>query len=268
MKRAQLIGFGIAGLAGVMTIFLASGISPKKQETTKTREVEINTVDVLVAAKDIGLGEIVSEHHFTWAKWPKKGLNPSLITSARKNAKSELAGSIARSPMIAGEPATPQKLIKPGQGGVLAAILPSGMRAISTEVNLEASAGGLILPNDHVDVILVRSQRKRNGGEEFYSDTLFKNVRVLAMGQQIEATPGSKSARTSGNTTATLELTPSQAETLAMANSMGSIALSLRSVADIDSEGRHLNGEDISADKGNSVGVTRYGVKSRAYGVN
>ncbi len=270
MKRAQLIGFGIAGLAGVLTLFLANGMSPKKQETTTTREVEIDTVEVLVAAKDIGLGEIVSEHHFTWTKWPQKGLNPGLITSARRNAKSELAGSIARSPMIAGEPATPQKLIKPGQGGVLAAILPSGMRAISTEVNLEASAGGLILPNDHVDVILVRALRKNGGSEEFYSDTLFKNVRILAMGQQLEAAPGTKSTKTSGTTTATLELTPSQAETLAMANSMGSIALALRSVADIDSEGRHLSGEDISSgrDQGNSIGVTRYGVKSRAYGVN
>lgn len=268
MKRAQLVGFGIAGVAGVLTLFLASGISPKKQQTTTTREVEIDTVEVLVAAKDIGLGQIVNEQHFTWTKWPQKGLNPGLITSARKNAKSELAGSIARAPMIAGEPATAQKLIKPGQGGVLAAILPSGMRAISTEVNMEASAGGLILPNDHVDVILIRSERKRAGGEEFFADTLFRNVRVLAMGQQLEAEPGTKSTRTSGSTTSTLELTPTQAETLAMANSMGTIALSLRSVADIDSEGRHLDGQDISTERGNSIGVTRYGVKSRAYGVN
>jgi len=268
MKRAQLIGFGVAGIAGVLTMYLASGIKPAKQEATTTRQVEMDTVEVLVAAKDIGLGEIVGEHHFIWKKWPKKGLHQSLITSARRNARNELAGSIARSPMIAGEPATAQKLIKPGQGGVLAAILPSGMRGISTEVNLEASAGGLILPNDHVDVILVRSQRRRNGAEEFYTDTLFHNIRVLAIGQKIEAAAGTKSTRTSGSTTATLELTPRQSELLAMANAMGSVTLALRSVADIDADGRNLTGSDLSRERGNSIGITRYGVKSRAYGVN
>ena len=268
MKRGQIIGLGIASVCGVLTLLLAGGLRQDKQEATKTREVEIDAIEVLVAAKDIGLGEIVGEHHFTWKKWPRKGANPSLITSARRNAATELSGSIARAPMIAGEPATAQKLIKPGQGGVLAAILPAGMRAIATEVNLESSAGGLVLPNDHVDVILVRQQRKRGGGEEYYADTLFRNVRVLAMGQEIEAAPGTKSTKGAGSTTATLELTSSQAEALAMANAMGTIALSLRSVADIDADSRNLTGQNLKSDRGNSIGVTRYGVKSRAYGVN
>lgn len=268
MKRAQLIGLGIAGISGLLTLVLASNLSSQKEQQTTVKKVEIDSVRVLVAAKDIALGQIVNEGHLTWAKWPRAGLNPSIITGARGNAINELAGSIARSPLIAGEPITAQKLVKPGQGGVVAAILPSGMRAIATEVNLEATAGGFVLPNDHVDVILVRSQRQNAGSDEYFADTLFRNVRVLAVGQTLDVAPGTTTAASSGTTTATLELSPAQAETLAMANSMGTITLALRSVADIDAEGRNLDGQDISADRGNSIGVTRYGVKSRAYGVN
>ena len=107
-----------------------------------------------------------------------------------------------------GEPVTALKLVKAGEGGVLAAILPAGMRAISTRIKEETGVGRLILPNDHVDVILTQRRRGRAGGEEFVSDTLFRNVRVLAIGQLIEAKDGKKLAE--GNT-ATLELTPRQA---------------------------------------------------------
>ena len=96
---------------------------------------------------------------------------------------------------------------------MLAAILPAGMRAISTRIKEETGVGRLILPNDHVDVILTQRKRGRSGGEDFVSDTLFRNVRVLAIGQLIEAKDGKKLAE--GNT-ATLELTPRQSELLAL----------------------------------------------------
>ena len=99
------------------------------------------------------------------------------------------------------------------------------MRAISTRIKEETGVGRLILPNDHVDVIL--TMRRRG---DHVSDTLFRNVRVLAIGQLIEAREGKKLAE--GNT-ATLELTPSQAEELAAANAKGEISLVLRSIADI-----------------------------------
>jgi pilus assembly protein CpaB len=168
---------------------------------------------------------------------------------------------------MSGEPITPSKLIKAGQGGVLAAILPAGMRAISTKIKEETAVGKMILPNDHVDVILSRRLRTKGGAEDYISDTLFRNVRVLAIGQQIEAREGKKGAE---GTTATLELTPRQAELLALANSMGEISLSLRSVADLIAGGTGPSeGLDLSKSRtSNAVKVTRYGVKSRAYGVN
>lgn len=269
MKRAQLIGIAIAGVAGVTAWAMMQGIVSKEPET-KTREVQIDATEVLVAVKDISLGEMVAEHHTTWQKWPKDGVTPGLITSDRPSAQHELSGSIARAPIIAGEPITAQKLIKAGQGGVLAAILPAGMRAVSTKIDQKTAVGGLILPNDHVDVILIRRQRGRGGSEEYVSDTLFRNIRVLAIGQQIESAAGKKTADTSGgSTTATLELTPRQSELLALANSMGEITLSLRSIADMNTESQNLTGNDLSAkDRGGSINVMRYGVRSRAYGVN
>ncbi|MEL7047830.1 MAG: Flp pilus assembly protein CpaB, partial [Pseudomonadota bacterium] len=184
-------------------------------------------------------------------------------------AKHELSGSIARSPIIAGEPMTSAKLIKAGQGGVLAAILPSGMRAVSTEIRQKTAVGGLILPNDHVDVILIQRKRSLQGADEFVADTLFANIRVLAIGQQIDSQTGDKTADgNSSSTTATLELTPRQSELLALANSMGEITLALRSVADLKNGDGSDSANKLKKERGNSINVMRYGVRSRAYGVN
>jgi pilus assembly protein CpaB len=268
MKRAQVYGILIAGVAGIAAFTMMRGMLNQKKETT-TREVTVNSTEVLVAAKDIGLGAVVAEHHFTWQKWPLDGVRPGMITEARRSQMHQIDGSIARSPIIAGEPVTVQKLIKAGQGGVVAAILPSGMRAVSTRIEPRTAVGGLILPNDHVDVILIRTVRSRSGKESFVADTLFRNVRVLAIGQQIEAAVGKKTAESSGSTTtATLEMTPRQAELLALANSMGEITLSLRSIADLNSDGKNQTGDSLEHEETNSISILRYGAKSRAYGVN
>lgn len=267
MKKAQIIGIAIAGVAGLTAFMMMRGIVNREPET-RTKEVAINTTQVLVARNDIRLGDIVNEQSFEWQAWPADGVREGLITISNKQAKSELSGSVARMPIIAGEPITAKKLIKVGEGGVLAAILPAGMRAVSTSIQQKTAVGGLILPNDHVDVILIRRVRGRTNTDEHVSDTLFRNVRVLAIGQQLEQVPGKKTAEASNNTTATLELTPRQAELLALANSMGEITLSLRSIADLNSEGQNLTGNALNRDRSNSVQVLRYGVKSRAYGVN
>lgn len=274
MKRAQLIGISIAGSAGMLAFFLMKGIVNKPASAPKQVEVQVNSTDVLVARADISLGQVVNESHFRWQTWPSDALSPSFISKKGASAKgesdalAEMSGRIARAPIMAGEPVTRHKLVKPGDGGVLAAILPAGMRAISTKIKEETAAGRLILPNDHVDVILIRRLRARSGQEEQVSDTLFQNVRVLAVGQQIESKEGKKAAEGAANT-ATLELTPHQAELLALANSVGEISLALRSVADINSEGRGPSaGNDLKRDRGNAIRILRYGVKSRAYGVN
>lgn len=263
MKRAQFLGVTIAGVCGLGAFFGVMSLVNKPAKVVK-EEIVTNTTQVLVAKTEIGLGQITGPESFRWQDWPQSAVSPAYIQKqGRPNAIRDLVGAVARSPMLPGEPITALKLVKAGDGGVLAAILPAGMRAISTRIKEETGVGKLILPNDHVDVILTQRKRGSRGGEEFVSDTLFRNVRVLAIGQLIEAREGKKLAE--GNT-ATLELTPRQAELLALANSMGEISLSLRSIADIDSGGQ---GPSSAQEKrANSIRVLRYGVKSRAYGVN
>jgi pilus assembly protein CpaB len=264
MRKAQLIGVAIAGVCGLGAFV---GVSKILNRPVTVVEVKAKSDEVLVAQADIGLGQMVAAGAFRWQAWPQDALGPGyILKSQRPNADSELDGQVVRVPMLQNEPVTENKLIKPGSGGVLAAILPGGMRAISTKISEDTGVGRLILPNDRVDVILIRRLRSRVGGEEHVSDTLFQNVRVLAIGQIIDQRdPNKKSVE--GNT-ATLELTPHQAELLALAKSMGEISLSLRSIADLRADAAALSSKDLRADRGNAIKVLRYGVRSRAYGVN
>ncbi len=265
MKRAQLIGISIAGGAGLLAFILMRSIVSGPSAPTQVA-VPVNATEVLVARRPIGLGETTKDTDFRWQTWPADAITPSFITQGDSEGMKLVTDAIARGPLLEGEPVTRHKLIKPGQGGVLAAILPSGMRAISTKIKEETSAGRLILPNDRVDVILTRRERGRSGNDVFVSDTLFRNVRVLAVGQEIDTKEGKKSAEGSADT-ATLELTPSQAELLARSNSSGEISLSLRSIADGDPNGKGPTAV-MNDERGSVVRVLRYGVPSRAYGVN
>ncbi len=265
MKKGQVLALGVAGLLGLGAMAGVWSILDRKPEV-QTQEVKVDTTQVLVAKQEIGLGQIVAPDNFRWQDWPKGAISPGYIQKNGKgDAIKDMAGRVARAPLLANEPVTPHKLVKAGEGGVLAAILPAGMRAVSTRIKEETAAGKLILPNDHVDVLLIQRQRGRAGSDGFVVDTLFRNVRVLAIGQLIEAKEGKKGA---DGATATLEMTPRQSELLALANSMGEISLALRSVADIDPNGGPTNKADPFGQRGNAIRMVRYGVKSRVYGVN
>ncbi len=266
MKKAQLIGISIAGVAGITAFLLMGTLLRPAKVDTKVVQTTVNSVKVLVARADQPLGAVAAAETFRWQEWPQDAVSPGFITfSAKPNALTELAGHVVRVPLLAGEPITDNKIVKLGSGGILAAILPPGMRAISTKIDEKTAVAKLILPNDHVDIILTQRKRSKGGSEEIVSDTLFSNVRVLAIGQQIETKDGKKNAE--GNV-ATLELTPKQSELLALANTQGEISLALRSIADLSAEGPSANEEINKKDRGNSIRILRYGVKSRAYGVN
>lgn len=267
MKTGQIIGISIAGIAGLGAFLLMQGIvnQPVKENTV---EVKVDVTEVLVAATAIDLGAIANESLFRWQTWPREAVSPSFITrSSPPETVAGLTGSVVRSPLLPGEPITTEKLIKAGQGGVLAAILPAGMRAISTKITEATAAGRLILPNDHVDVILIRRIRGRTGQEDVVSDILFRNVRVLAIGQQIQNKEGDKSASASADT-ATLELTPRQSEVLAQANSTGEISLALRSIADIPKKDATADADLGKKDRGSAIRVLRYGNRSQVSSVN
>jgi len=266
MKRAQLLGIAIAGVCGLGAFFLARGmVSTPREITVETRT---NTTEVLVARAPISLGQVANESSFRWQAWPQDSVPAGAVSRAPGGSSSGMRpfiGAIARTPILAGEPITKAKLVSANEGGVLAAILPEGKRAVAIGIRDDyLAAGKLILPNDRVDVILVRKQRLRTGNDDMSSETIFRDIRVLAIGQRIEVKEGQKNA--DGNT-ATLELTPEQAEELVLARSRGEITLALRSIADFNKkDAPEAAKKDAKASS--TVKVLRYGIKSRSYGVN
>jgi pilus assembly protein CpaB len=233
MKPARLIVLFIAIAAGGVAALLA-GRSDQAPPPPPAPVVQLETAEVLVANAEIGMGSAVSPQDLRWQTWPAAAAGPSFIKkSDRPDAINQLAGSIVRSPLSDGEPIREAKLIHANGSGYMAAILPTGMRAVSTDISPETGAGGFILPNDHVDVILTRRDRdaeQANGGIETHvSETILTNVRVLAIDQTVEEKGGQ---RVVVGKTATLELTPRLAEKLMLAHQLGTMSLSLLSLVD------------------------------------
>ena len=259
MYTARIVVLTIALSAGGLAAYLASGFdrAPPAESVAK-----LQTVDVLVAKSDIGLGQSVTAEDLQWQTWPAATASNNFIRrSDRPDATIQIAGSIARSPFIAGEPIREPKLIKANGSGFMAAILPSGMRAISTEISPETGAGGLILPNDRVDVILSKHDKNpdRNGPADLInSEIILANVRVLAIDQAPKEKDGQNSVV---GKTVTLELKPEQSETLARARQSGTLSLALRSIADLNAT--DTRSDDTGLKRGESINVVRYGVSSQ-----
>jgi pilus assembly protein CpaB len=258
MNPARIAVLAVAIVAGGIAAYLASGSDEKPAPAPVA---QLQTVDVLVAKNEIGLGQSVKPDDLQWQTWPAATASSNFITRTnRPEATKEITGSIARAPFIAGEPIREPKLVKADGSGFMAAILPTGMRAISTEISPETGAGGFILPNDRVDVILTRREKNpdKGGPDIVTSEIILPNVRVLAIDQAPKEKDGQSALV--GRTT-TLELKPEQAETLARARQMGTLSLALRSIADVNMVEADEDG-GMRRRRGESVNVIRYGVVS------
>ena len=258
MNTARIIVLTIAVGAGGVAAYLASGSD--KGPAPAVPVAQMPTVDVLVARSDIGLGQSLKPDDLQWQTWPASSNSNTFIRRAeRPDATTQVAGWIARAPFIAGEPIREQKLVRADGSGFMAAILPAGMRAISTEISPETGAGGFILPNDRVDVILSKREKgvDKNGPDIVNSEVILTNVRVLAIDQAPKEKDGQNAVV---GKTVTLELKPEQAETLARARQTGTLALALRSIADLNMVENRT--DDQAPKRGDSVNVIRYGVSS------
>jgi pilus assembly protein CpaB len=258
MYTARIIVLIIALGAGGIAAYLASG-SNNNQPAIVAPVAQLQTVDVLIAKADIGLGQSVKPQDLQWQSWPSATASNTFIRRGdRPNAATEIVGEIARAPFIAGEPIRDQKLVKADGSGFMAAILPTGMRAVSTEITPETGAGGFILPNDRIDVILSKHEKNpdRQGAPDLVqSETVLTNIRVLA----IDQAPKEKDGQTTVvGRTVTLELKPEQAETLARVRQSGTLSLALRSIADVNLV--ESNADQSSRRRSDSVNVVRYGV--------
>ncbi len=263
MKRAQIIVLGIAVTAGVVAMYLASSSTPQEKIVQVDRPVQvaapaISTVDVLVMSADVSMGATISKTDMRWQAWPQESVPTNIISRAGKpNAPDELVGSLARTSFIAGEPVRADKLFNKDGSGFMAAILPAGKRAVAISIDSRgsSSAGGFILPNDRVDVI--RTYREEEGGtagaaNPFIAEAILKNIRVLAIGQNIQEKDGQKVIV---GETATLELDAKQSEAITLAQKVGQLSLALRSVADANTKIE----ETVKSTDGQMT-IVRYGI--------
>jgi pilus assembly protein CpaB len=262
MNRRLIIVGAIAVFAfGATYMFLRapnSGPSPAAEAAPK-----VDVEQVLVAGQDLPMGTVVNEAVTAWQSWPKGAVSELMITkSGKPDALKDVEGSMTRVAFLRGEPIRHDKLVKGGEGGFMSAILPTGKRAVAIKIDNEgdSTAGGFILPNDRVDVVrLARDDEstKARGVEVMTAQPILSNVRVLAIGQNIEEQNGKK-VITGAN--ATLELDPDQVNLIILAQHAGNsnLHLVLRSLVDSGGPAQTV----VSADS--ALTVVRYGAPQQA----
>lgn len=267
---------GAAGLTALLVSSLVSAPEVAKEEIDK-----IPVVQVLVAARKIEIGTKLTDADLRWQEFPEPSVAPVYYTQDRNpDAVKEHVGGIARAEIFAASPITPGKIVNAGDGGFMSAILEGGMRAMSIEVSPETGAGGFILPGDRVDVIQsLKVDVEGEGGqskEEVVSEIILENVRALAIDQTVndpaaaaEAAGGQPQTSSLIGKTATLELTPAQAQTLAKAVTSGSLSLALRSLErkeDVDFAQREAEAAaalEAERAKNKSFTIIRYGTPGK-----
>lgn len=254
MKPARLAVLTVAIVAGCGAALLMSGDKKMPEPALRIEAIAPPALsEVLVAAADLPMGQTLKPEDLRWMAWPEQALSPSYVEKkAVPKGLEDAVGSIVRTPFSANEPIRPERLVKAGHG-FMSAILPPGMRAvaITTDNRGSSSAGGFILPNDHVDVI--KTARDESGGpNDQFAETLLSDVRVLAVGQIVQEKGGVNVVTAE---TATLALTPAQAEVVTLAQRIGQLSLVLRSVQDA---GQPTVVADAESD--GAMTVVRFGV--------
>jgi pilus assembly protein CpaB len=193
---------------------------------------------VLVAKKALPVGTIIDADSFAYQPWPKELMQSAYYVDGQAEGNQQtLLGTVVRYPITAGQPVTRGSLVGPQDRGFLAAALGPGMRAITVPVNASTGVAGFVFPGDHVDLVL--TQQVEGGGDGpalKVSETIVRNIRVLATDQRVtdKDKDGKIEVKTFANVT--LEVTPRIAEKIAVSQSMGTLSLSLRSIADNSAE--------------------------------
>jgi pilus assembly protein CpaB len=264
MKTARIAVLGIAIAAGGTAAYMMNnGPAPQTIIQTVPAAVTTNTVDVLVAAAELPLGQTIKMGDLRWQAWPAESVSHGyVLRSAKPAALEEEIGSLVRSAFLLGEPIRSEKLIHTDGKGFLSAILPSGMRAMAITIDTRGanSAGGFILPNDRVDILRTyrdEEASRAGSGDSMITETLLPNIRILAIGQNIQERNGEKVVT---GETATLELTPAQSEAVTLAQRTGQLSLALRSLADAN-EVKEKKPEEKTD---NALTVVRYGVSRQS----
>ncbi|MGD0141828.1 MAG: Flp pilus assembly protein CpaB [Rhizomicrobium sp.] len=256
MNTSRVVILGAAALAAGAAAFLVRGLLGGGTEKVAAAPAPAPvTSQVLVATDAIQAGAALLPSSVHWQDWPKSSVDSTFITHDQAPDLNRLvSGAVVREPLVAGEPLTASKMVHADSAGFMAAMVTPGMRAVAITISTEAGAGGFVLPNDRVDVIVtvqISDQPRRFG-----SKTILNDVRVLAVDQTYKEDKDQKVVLAK---TATLELAPKQAELIERAQATGTLSLALRALGDSG-----LQNSAVAATSGQSesgpVFIIRYGV--------
>lgn len=188
---------------------------------------------VLVAQRALPVGTIITADSINFQAWPEDMVKDVYFVEGEADMQ-KLLGTVVRNPITAGEPVTKGNLVAPGDRGFLAAALGPGMRAVTISVSARTGVAGFVFPGDYVDLVLTQTVQGGggDGGALRASETIMKNMRVLATDQSTEQEMVEGKTRVRAFSTVTIEVTPKMAEKIAVAQTLGTISLSLRSIAD------------------------------------
>src|SRR5437764_6622098 len=231
-KLALLVGaLVVAVITAVMAKNMFAGAGA--QQAAAAPAVPLGP-KVLVAKKALPVGTIIDADSFAFQPWPKELMqNAYYLEGSPDGDPRKLMGTVVRYQITAGQPVTRGALVGPEDRGFLAAALGAGMRAVTLPVNVTTGVGGFVFPGDHVDIMLTQNVEGGGDGPSLkVTETILRNVRVLATDQRLtdKDKDGKIEVKTFSNVT--FEVTPRIAEKLAVAQSMGTLSLSLRSIAD------------------------------------
>ncbi len=230
MNTQRIIVLGIAvvaaGAAAFMVRSMLGGGTPSVEAKPSAPPMAMS--EVLVASTNLQPGQALTVDQVRWEKWPTTSVDASFITHGNVPSEDEaVKGNVVRAPILAGQPIVSSALVKGDAAGFMAATMTPGMRAVSIMISAESGAGGFVLPNDRVDIILTR---KFDGSPpRVLSKTVLSNLRVLAVDQTSTQQKDTKSVV---GKTATVEVTPEQALVITMAQSAGQLSLALRPLGD------------------------------------
>lgn len=204
---------------------------------------------VLVAQRALPVGTIITADAVGYQLWPKEMVDNAYFIDGEADM-GKLMGTVVRNPVTAGQPLTQGSLVKPGDRGFLAAALGPGMRAVTIPVSAKTGVAGFVFPGDRVDLMLTQSV-KNEAGDLKAAETFLRNVRVLATDQSTETSIVDGKTVVRAFKTVTLEVTPRIAEKVAVAQTLGTLSLSLRSIADNQSElERAIAAGDVNVPEG------------------